>query len=172
MTVQVYHYKYFLQILIFFKLLFSRGLLQITTNITVCVLPFPFFSSGKRESKNFGICIKFQIYFFLTNYSTKTRERVQTLATMVGWKRNILKSTGLNVLKQSHKKRNLDKNIYDPKSHIWSYFSENIISGIQIVYISSQVLVDIIRVFFNFRFSNRKPQSQQKLLKKITHFTI
>ena len=26
--------------------------------------------------------------------------------------------------------------------------------------------------FFNFRFSSRKPQSQKKLAKKITHFTI
>ena len=32
--------------------------------------------------------------------------------------------------------------------------------------------MDIIRVIFNFRFSNRKSQSQQKLAKKITHFTI
>ena len=29
-----------------------------------------------------------------------------------------------------------------------------------------------IRVFFNIRFSSRKSQSQQKLAKKITHFTI
>ena len=32
--------------------------------------------------------------------------------------------------------------------------------------------VNIIRVFFNFRFSSRKTQNQQKLAKKITHFVI
>ena len=31
---------------------------------------------------------------------------------------------------------------------------------------------DITRVFFNFRFSSRKFQSQQKLPKKIIHFTM
>ena len=35
-----------------------------------------------------------------------------------------------------------------------------------------QIPVDFIRFFFNVRFSNRKSQSHQKLLKKITHFTI
>ena len=39
-------------------------------------------------------------------------------------------------------------------------------------YISPHVLVDIVRVFFNFRFSSRKSQSQQKVAKKNTHFTI
>ena len=32
--------------------------------------------------------------------------------------------------------------------------------------------MDIIRVFFNFRFFSRESQSQQKLPKKATHFTI
>ena len=32
--------------------------------------------------------------------------------------------------------------------------------------------MDIIRAFFNFRFSSRNGQSQQKLSKSITHFTI
>ena len=34
------------------------------------------------------------------------------------------------------------------------------------------VPVGIIRVFFNFRFFNRNSQSQKKLAKKITYFTI
>ena len=51
-------------------------------------------------------------------------------------------------------------------------FFENIILGIPRFYICPDVLVDIIRVFFNFRFSSRKSQIQQKLAKKITHFTI
>ena len=57
------------------------------------------------------------------------------------------------------------------KSHIWNSFLENNISSIQKFYICSDVSVDIISLFFNFRFSSRKSQSQQKLAKKITHFT-
>ena len=57
------------------------------------------------------------------------------------------------------------------KSHIWNSFFENIISGIQSFYICPDVPVDIIRVFFNFRFSSRKFQGQQKLAKKTAHFT-
>ena len=58
------------------------------------------------------------------------------------------------------------------KSHIWKSFLENVISGIQKFYICPDVSVDIIILFFNFGFSSRKSQSQQKLAKKITHFTI
>ena len=59
------------------------------------------------------------------------------------------------------------------KSHIWNSFFENIISGVKCFYICPEVPVDIIRVcFLNFRFSSTKSQSQQKLAKKITHFTI
>ena len=53
----------------------------------------------------------------------------------------------------------------DSKSHIWNSFFENIILGIQIFYICPHVPLDIIRVVFIFRFSNRKSQSQQKLAK-------
>ena len=48
----------------------------------------------------------------------------------------------------------------------------NNISGIQLFCICQLVPVDIIGVFFNFRFSSRQSQSQQNLAKKITHFTI
>ena len=65
-------------------------------------------------------------------------------------------------------------------------FLENITSSIQRFYISPDVPIDTIRVFFlNFRFSSRKYQSQQKLAKKFpsvqfpstilrtsTHFTL
>ena len=44
--------------------------------------------------------------------------------------------------------------------------------GKQRFYICPDVQLDIIRVFFNFRFSSRKSQSQQKLAKKITLFTV
>ena len=49
---------------------------------------------------------------------------------------------------------------------IWIFFKKNIISGIQRFYICADVSVDIVRVFFNFRFSSRKSQSQQNLAKR------
>ena len=58
------------------------------------------------------------------------------------------------------------------KSHIWNSFLENVISGMKKFYICPDVSVDIIILFLNFGFSSRKSQSQQKLAKKITHFTI
>ena len=58
------------------------------------------------------------------------------------------------------------------KSDIWNYFIENIISGIQLLYINPHVPTNIIKVFFDFRFSRRKSQSQQKLSIKITYFAI
>ena len=61
--------------------------------------------------------------------------------------------------------------INDSKSHIWNSFFENIISSIQTFYIQPQVLVDTISFFFNFGFSSRKSQSQQKLAKKTIYFT-
>ena len=49
----------------------------------------------------------------------------------------------------------------------WKYFF-----GLTLFYNRLHMPVDIIRVFFNSRFCSRKYQSQQKLTKKITHFTI
>ena len=66
----------------------------------------------------------------------------------------------------------MDQNINDSKSHIWNYFFEKIISGIQRFYIWSEVPVDI-KVFFNFRFCSRKSQSQQNLiLRASTQLTL
>ena len=50
---------------------------------------------------------------------------------------------------QSPKKRNLDQNINDSKSHLWNSFFETIISDIQLFYVRSNVPVNIIRVFSN-----------------------
>ena len=84
------------------------------------------------------------------------------------------KINGLNVPKQSPKKTKFGQKckwfkISQLKFFSWKYYFG--ISGIQIFYIRPHVLVNMIRVFFNFRFSNRKYKSQQKLAKKITHFT-
>ena len=93
--------------------------------------------------------------------------------TMVGRQQKILKNHWLKRPKAvPPKKRNLDQNINDSKSHIWNSLLKNTISGIQRFCICPDVPVDIIRVFFNFRFSCRKSQSEQKLAEKITHFTI
>ena len=55
-------------------------------------------------------------------------------------------------------KRNLDQNVNDLKFiFFWKYLYEYSI---------------FIWVFFNFRFFSRKSQNQQKLPKKIIHFTI
>ena len=56
----------------------------------------------------------------------------------------------------------MDQNINDSKSHICNSFFENIISGIQPFYSRLHLTKRIIR----------KSQTQQKLTKKITHFTI
>ena len=66
----------------------------------------------------------------------------------------------------------MHRNKDDSKSDIWNYFIENIISGIQLLYINPHVPTNIIKVFFDFRFSRRKSQSQQKLLIKITYFAM
>ena len=49
---------------------------------------------------------------------------------------------------------------------------ENIILGVQRFYIRSDIPTDISEFLFKFRFSSRKSQSQEKLAKEITNFTI
>ena len=66
------------------------------------------------------------------------------LATMVIWRRKIKRKYWLKHPKAVPQKQNLDRNINDSKSHIWNYFIENIISGIQIFYINPHVPADII----------------------------
>ena len=49
---------------------------------------------------------------------------------------------------------------------------ENIILGVQRFYIRPDIPTDISEFLFKFRFSSRKSQSQEKLAKEITNFTI
>ena len=58
------------------------------------------------------------------------------------------------------------------KCHIWNYFFENIISGIQLFIFAQMYQRPSSEFLFNFRFSSRKTQNQQKLGEKIAHFTI
>ena len=60
-------FRYLLETELFFNLLLYRGVLQIATNITKCVLPFSFFPSQKFESINFRNGEKFQIHLFFQN---------------------------------------------------------------------------------------------------------
>ena len=92
---------------------------------------------------------------------------VKMLATMVGWWRKIKKKK-----KKKHwlkhflavsQKRNLGQIINDSKSHIWNCFLKMLIRTYNFF---TYVPVDIVRVFFNFRFSSRKSQSQQNLAKR------
>ena len=82
---------------------------------------------------------------------------VKMSATMVGRGWKVLKKHWLKRPKAVSKKAKFGPNTY---------------LGIQIFHIRPHVPVDNIRVIFNFTFSNRKSQSQQKLAKRITHFTI
>ena len=89
------------------------------------------------------------------------------------------------------KKRNLDQNINDSKSHIWSSFLKNIISGIRSLikfkkprkitsdFFNKYIFVQTFQwtsseYFFYFRFSSIKPQSKQKTSEKdhLTYNTV
>ena len=75
-----------------------------------------------------------------------------------------------NALKHSPKKQNLDQNI---KKLIFGILFLEILFWAYKVFIFIQTFQWISsEFFFNFRFSSRKSQSQQKLAKNITHFTI
>ena len=63
-------------------------------------------------------------------------------------------------------KQSLDPNINDSKSHICNSFFENIISGIQLFYISAHVTVGIIRVFFQFQIFKYKVSKPTKTSEK------
>ena len=57
------------------------------------------------------------------------------------------KTLRLKCPKAVPKKQNLGQNINDSKSQVWNSFFENIISGMQRLYIRLHVPVDIIRAF-------------------------
>ena len=63
----------------------------------------------------------------------------------------------------------MDQNINDSKSHICDSFFENVISGIRLWFTRSSWHHES---FVYSRFSSGKSQSQWKLSRKITHFTI
>ena len=78
-----------------------------------------------------------------------------------------------NALKQSPEKRNFDHNINDSKiSYLEFLFFLKILLWAYKVFIFVQMFQWISsEFFFNFIFSSRRYQNQQKLAKKITHFT-
>ena len=95
---------------------------------------------------------------------------IKISVAMVDRRQKFEKKHWLELPKAVSKKRNLDQNINFKVSYL-NYFFENIILCVRF-YICPDVPVKIIEFFFNFRFFNRKSQSQQILAKRITHFTI
>ena len=74
---------------------------------------------------------------------------VRMLAKMVSRRRKIKRKHLLKHPKAVPQKQNLDRNLeLFKKSHIWNYFIENIISGIQLFYINPHVPANIVKVFF------------------------
>ena len=96
------------------------------------------------------------------------------LATMVIRRRKIKRKYWLKHPKAVPQKQNLDRNINDSKSHIWNYFIENIIFGIQLFYINPHVPADSINLLFFcwFQISRRKSQSQQNLFAQNTSLIL
>ena len=147
--------------------------LTLISNITMCIwLPLNSFSvhlSGLRLIRNLrnayghllaihfvhllGIKVSRNKFQLLVIFSDKVNGRgregswAKMSATMVGWRRKILKLHWLKRHKKVPKKRNLDPKINNSQLHIWS-------------------------LFCSFRFSSRKSRSQEKLAEKVTHFTI
>ena len=92
-------------------------------------------------------------------------------------------------LKQSPKKRNLNQNINDSKSHIWifhififqshiwNFFFENIISvsGIQLFHIRPHVSLDIVTIFYyylNFLAESLKANKNQRKSSLILQYSF
>ena len=82
--------------------------------------------------------------------------------------------TAKDTLNQSPIKRNLDQNIYDSRiSYLEFFFWKYYFGHKKFLYLSrSSSGYHQSLFFFDFRFSSRKSQSQQRLAKKITHFTV
>ena len=77
--------------------------------------------------------------------------------------------TTKNALKPSPKNGNLDQNINDSKiSYLEFFFWKYSFGHTKFLYLPRRSS-GYNQSFFNFRFSSRKSQSQQKVAKKITH---
>ena len=94
---------------------------------------------------------------------------------MADWQWKIIKRKHwLKRRKAVPKKRNLDQNINDSKSHNWNsfFFRKCYFGHTTFLYLSRRSSGHCQKFFFNFRFSSRKLESQQNLARKITHFAI
>ena len=68
-------------------------------------------------------------------------------------------------------KKKMGQNINDSISHVWNFFFWKYYFS-HIRHYFTHLHQCTSEFFFNFRFSSRKSQSQQKLAKKMSHFTI
>ena len=85
--------------------------------------------------------------------SKPSGSRVKMSATIVAWQRKIWL-------------------IYDSKSHIWNSLFWKYFFVFRKIYSSTRFSGQYQSFFLFFWFTSRNPQNQQKLVKKITHFTI
>ena len=90
-----------------------------------------------------------------------------------GWPttKNLKKDTGWNGLKQSQKTK-FDRNINYSKCHIWIFFFWILFRAYNFFILVQKFQWKSSEFLFNFRFSSRKSQSQQKVANEITYFTI
>ena len=73
-----------------------------------------------------------KLYNVKGNLGGQNKDLVKMSATMVGQRKKIKRKHWLKRSKAVPKRRNLDQNIYDSNSHIWSSFLKNIISAIKL----------------------------------------
>ena len=91
--------------------------------------------------------------------------RVGVLSENVGRRRKIGKKNLAKTPQSSPKKRNLDQNINDSKSHIWNSFFENIISAYS-VFIFVHTLQWTSSFSFNFQIFKHKVSKPTKTREK------
>ena len=87
------------------------------------------------------------------------------LSENVGRRRKIKKKNLAKTPQSSPKKRNLDQNINDSKSHIWNSFFENIISAYS-VFIFVHTFQWTSSFFFNFQIFKSKVSKPTKTREK------
>ena len=89
------------------------------------------------------------------------------VSTMIGRRQKLKKKK--NWLKRSKAvpwKTKLDQNVSDSKSHIWNSFLKILFRANSFIIFLHMFQWTSSELFFNFRFSSKKSQSQQKLEKR------
>ena len=114
---------------------------------------------------------RFSIFFFFLGGGEGGRWKKMS-ATIVGWRRKIFKKHWLKCPKAFPQKMKFRANYKWFKISYLEFFLWKCYLGHATFLYLSRRSIGHIRDFFNSRFSRRKSQSQLKLGKKITHFTM